>query len=187
MNKQQFLFILQNHLAVLSEDERKELLTDYESHFIHGLQNGKTEEQIAQGLGDPFQLVKEILGDRSPTQDPQIKMYSKKPVTITRNIFVYTGLFFINIIVIPVLLGLWSGWVGLSAGAIAAVLSPLMLIPEYLINHVFSMAKLFATIAGIGIGLWLFIAVNVTYKWLITISKSFIQWNINISKGGKTN
>ncbi|WP_438350232.1 HAAS signaling domain-containing protein [Paenibacillus sp. FA6] len=183
MNKQQFLFILQNHLTPISEDERKDLIADYESHFIHGLQNGKTEEQIAQELGDPFELVKEILGDRFTIQDPQIQVYHKKSISITRNIFVYIGLFFINIIIIPLLIGLWSGWIGLCAGTLGALLSPLLLIPEYLINHEFSVAKLFASIVGIGIGIWLFIAVKFTYTWLVNISRSYLQWNIKITKG----
>ncbi len=69
MNKRQFLFILQNHLTSITNEERQELINDYESHFTYGLQNGKTEEQIAHDLGDPFELVREILGDRFTIQD----------------------------------------------------------------------------------------------------------------------
>jgi uncharacterized membrane protein len=186
MNKQQFLFIMHNHLAPISEDERNDLLTDYESHFIHGLRNGKTEEQLAHELGDPFELVKEILGDRLAIQDPQIIINNIKPVSITRNVFVYIGLFFVNIMIIPLLIGLWSGWLGLCAGTLGGLLSPLLLIPEYLINHEFSITKLFATIVGVGLGIWLYIVVKFTFKWLVLISKSYLQWNIKVSKGGNS-
>ncbi|MNP53686.1 hypothetical protein D3C76_1481810 [compost metagenome] len=103
---------------------------------------------------------------------------------MTRNIFTYIGLFFINIVIVPLLIGLWSGWIGLCAGALGGLLSPLLLIPEYLLNHEFSVAKLFATIAGMGFGVWLYIVVKITFKWLLTISKSYLHWNKNIAKGG---
>lgn len=182
MNKKQFLFILQNHLTSITEEEKQELMADYESHFTYGQQNGKTEEQIVLELGDPFELVKEILGDRFTIQDPYI--FTKKPVSITRNIFVYIGLFFLNIVIVPLLIGLWSGWIGLCAGSLGALVSPLLLIPEYLINHEFSIAKLFASIACMGIGIWLFIAVEYAFKGLKKISTTYLKWNINITKGG---
>lgn len=186
MNKKQFLFILQNHLTSITDEERKELIADYENHFSDGMQSGKTEEQIAHELGDPFELVKEILGDRFTIQDPYINpITTKKPASVTRNIFVYIGLFFINIVIIPLFIGLWSGWLGLCAGSLGALVSPLLLIPEYLINHELSIPKLFATIAGMGVGLWLLIAVMFTYRGLKFITKSFIQWNNTISKGGR--
>jgi len=184
MNKKQFLFILQNHLTSISEVERNELLTDYESHFTYGIQNGKTEEQIAHELGDPFELVREILGDRFTIQYPYVN--TKKTVSDPRNIFIYIGLFFLNIVVVPLLIGLWSGWIGLCAGTLGALLSPLLLIPEYIINHTFSVAKLFASIAGIGIGLWLLITVIFTYKGLLNMSKSYLKWNSNIITGGNS-
>lgn len=170
----------------MSDEERKELIVDYETHFSDGLKNGKTEEQIAHELGDPFELVKEILDDQFTIEDPLINIRNtKKPVSITRNIFVFIGLFFINIVIIPLFIGLWSGWLGLCAGSFGALLSPLLLIPEYIINHEFSVAKLFATIAGMGVGLWLLIAVMFTFRGLKFITKSFIQWNSTISKGGR--
>jgi uncharacterized membrane protein len=182
MNKKQYISILQNHLTSLSAVERNELLTDYESHFTYGMENGKTEEQIAHDLGDPFELVKEILGDRFTIQDPYVN--TKKTVSAPRNIFIYIGLFFLNIVIVPLLIGLWSGWIGLCAGTLGALLSPLLLIPEYIINHTFSVAKLFASIVGIGLGLWLLIAVMFTFKGLLNMSKSYLKWNMNISREG---
>ncbi|OAB41447.1 DUF1700 domain-containing protein [Paenibacillus glacialis] len=182
MNKQQFLFIMQNHLTSITEVERNELLNDYESHFTYGMQNGKTEEQIAHELGDPFELVREILGDRFTIQDPHTS--TQTTVSLTRNIFIYIGHFFINIVIVPLLIGLWSGWVGLCAGSIGLLLSPLLLVPEYFINDTFSVAKGFAAVTAMGFGLWMTIAVMFTFKGLATISRSYLNWNINITKGG---
>ncbi|MGM7692800.1 HAAS signaling domain-containing protein [Staphylococcus saprophyticus] len=35
-------------------------MNEYDTHFYSGLQEGKTEEQIADELGNPRQLAKEL-------------------------------------------------------------------------------------------------------------------------------
>lgn len=180
MNKNQFLSSLHHHLVSLAPTERNELMADYESHFIHGLQNGKTEAQIANELGDPIELAKDVVGDRTTAQD----VHTARESSITRNLFVYVGLFFANIVVVPFLIALWAGWIGICAGALGLLLSPLLLIGEYVINHDFYVSKLFASIAMMGIGIWLFIAAKFIMAGLLSITKSYGHWNTTIAKGG---
>ncbi len=61
MNKEQFLRELSNQLRKLPEEERKDILFDYEEHFQFGIEEGKTELEIIKGLGSPKVIAKELL------------------------------------------------------------------------------------------------------------------------------
>lgn len=61
MNKEQFLKELSNQLRKLSEEERKDILLDYEEHFQFGIEEGKTESEIIKGLGSPKAIAKDLL------------------------------------------------------------------------------------------------------------------------------
>lgn len=63
MTKAEFLQTLERELHKLNEHERKEILYDFEEHFAAGFEEGKTEDEIAQELGNPKMIAKEILAD----------------------------------------------------------------------------------------------------------------------------
>ncbi len=60
MNKKDFLDILGKGLSNLPEQDRKEILYDYEEHFNIGSENGKSEDEISVSLGNPTTLAKEF-------------------------------------------------------------------------------------------------------------------------------
>lgn len=60
MNKNEFMAKLTSSLSSLSEDDRRSILNDFEEHFIAGLAQGRTEEDIAASLGDPVAIAKEF-------------------------------------------------------------------------------------------------------------------------------
>ncbi len=49
MSKEQFLKELSSHLRKLPDEERKDILFDYEEHFQFGIEEGKTESEIIKG------------------------------------------------------------------------------------------------------------------------------------------
>jgi uncharacterized membrane protein len=53
-----FLARLERCLKHMDAQEKQDILQDYREHFDIGLSSGKTEEQIAQALGEPEQLAK---------------------------------------------------------------------------------------------------------------------------------
>lgn len=61
MTKDQFLKQLRAGLQKLSIEEQQDILHDYEEHFFNGLEEGKTEAEIAASLGSPQQISKELL------------------------------------------------------------------------------------------------------------------------------
>lgn len=60
MNKIEYLSALKDALKDIDESVMKEIVSDYEEHFQVGIENGKTEEQICEDLGEIEDLVKEI-------------------------------------------------------------------------------------------------------------------------------
>lgn len=56
MNKSEFIAAMEQRLLRLPKSERDEILNDFEVHFVNGLAEGRTEEEISAELGDPAEL-----------------------------------------------------------------------------------------------------------------------------------
>lgn len=56
MTKSEFLSRLQRAISQLSAQEQMDIINDYEEHFRIGLEEGKTEGEIAEQLGSPEEL-----------------------------------------------------------------------------------------------------------------------------------
>ncbi len=57
MTQNEFLKQLKESLEKRGVEKVSDILTDYQEHFTHGLQNGKTEEEISTKLGSPQNLA----------------------------------------------------------------------------------------------------------------------------------
>lgn len=57
MTKYEFLRILEEGLEDFPTNERNDILYDYEEHFTYGRADGKTDEEIINELGDPYEIV----------------------------------------------------------------------------------------------------------------------------------
>ena len=60
MTKAEFLDTLRRRLAGLPQSEIDELLGDYATHFADGMAAGRSEAEIAEALGDPMRLAREL-------------------------------------------------------------------------------------------------------------------------------
>lgn len=179
MNKKHFISILETRLSPLPPEEREELINDVEAHFNIGLQNGRTEEDIARELGDPFEIAREALGDRYIDMPVDVKTgYS-----MTGQIFILIGLFFCALVAVPFLLSLWSGAAAVAASAAAMLVSPLLLLVDYVYNGSYQPAKLFLSISLTGAGILLFYGVLWIFKGLLALSRGYLIWNIRLMKG----
>ncbi|MGB9978757.1 HAAS signaling domain-containing protein [Methanobacterium sp.] len=63
MNKEEYLKKLARLVKKLPEEDREDLMLDYEEHFRIGVENGRTEEEISEALGDPENVAKQIKAD----------------------------------------------------------------------------------------------------------------------------
>lgn len=61
MTKTEFLALLEQRLMVLNDDERADLLNEYEQHIEMKVESGLSEEEAISDFGDPEELVKELL------------------------------------------------------------------------------------------------------------------------------
>lgn len=94
MNREQFLRELRRRLKHLTPAAIEEILYDYEEHFSIGLQNGKTEEEIAAALGPPAQIASQYRLEkaiRKAEEAPRIH-------NLLLAIFIGMGLGFFNLI-----------------------------------------------------------------------------------------
>ncbi|WP_256719595.1 DUF1700 domain-containing protein [Paenibacillus glucanolyticus] len=102
MTKKQFISILESRLAALPPHERREFIEDVVSHFDIGMQNGRSEQEIARELGDPFEMAKEALGDRYVDMEIPVPASAGKPSSFGK-IAMGAGLFFCAMVMIPFL------------------------------------------------------------------------------------
>lgn len=113
MNKKDYLNLLRYYLRELPKIVVDDIIYDYEEHFNLGLEQGKSEEQIAEELGYPDDIAKEYLG-RDPhkaTKKTNIDFEEEVPKkkNATRNIL----LIVVGIIFAPAIIGVIAGAFGL--------------------------------------------------------------------------
>ena len=84
MRKIKFLNALEHCLKEFKVEKVDEILRDYEEYFIEGIQMGKTEEEIIQSLGDPFEIAMEYNNkskNRNIKEEKQIVKHNIKVLT----------------------------------------------------------------------------------------------------------
>ena len=123
MNKKEFMQKLKDNLIGLNQTDKREVLLDYEEHFMDGKNQGRTEEEICESLGDPREIAQEIKSQSqqsAPNNDGvNIAAY------ILGIIILSGGCIALGSLLVSVLAGAISGIFG--AVAVAAVFSNPML------------------------------------------------------------
>ncbi|MEY8350550.1 DUF1700 domain-containing protein [Bacillus cereus] len=179
MSKEQFLRELSEHLRKLPEEERQDILYDYEEHFQFGLEEGKTEAEIIKGLGSPKAITKEILALSrfdEMKKDPSAS-------NITRAVMAAIGLSLLNfIIVLGPLVAVASFIFSLWVGGVASVVAPLLVVMKIL-TGTFLWLDIFVSITFVGVGLLLCIVAYYCTKWLKNFCVSYVNWNLKMIKG----
>lgn len=76
MTRKEFLTALDQYLVTLSAEEKADIISDYEEHFRVGLENGKTEAEIAATLGSPYDVASQFLDGELPKNYQQRQNYA---------------------------------------------------------------------------------------------------------------
>ncbi len=186
MNKKEFLGRLSELTKDISEEEKKDILFDYEEHFRIGLEKGRKEEEIAASLGDPKVIAKQsrascILREAEKTTSAS---------NIMRAIFAAVGLGFFNlVIVLGPAVGLLGIFVALFAASFAitvsgaAVLFGTLLGPVFVWNVYIPFAAVVSIPLGIGLtalGLLSLIGTFYLIKFFYKLSISYLKMNLQI-------
>jgi len=186
MNKKEFLGRLSELIKDIPEEEKKDILFDYEEHFRIGLEKGRKEEEIAASLGDPKVIAKQsrascILKEAEKTTSAS---------NIIKAIFAAVGLGFFNlVIVLGPAMGLIGILVALFASAFAitisgvAVLFGTLLGPVFAWNVYIPFAAVVSIPLGIGLtalGLLSLIGTFYLTKFFYKFSISYLKMNLQI-------
>jgi uncharacterized membrane protein len=197
MNKTQYLGILEYELSNIPFSERNELLYEYEAHFIFGLQNGKTEEEISAELGNPYEIVKEMLQDRNdlqtnsyrqtpppPYYDAHAHNYKEPSSSLARTIFLSIALGFLTLVIVfPLGVSIWSVWLAFSVSSVAFIISPVLALVDYVLYGDFVPAKWYAAIGLVGVGLIFALAIKPFFNFMLKATVGYFNWMRLIVKG----
>ncbi len=67
MTRDQFISRLRAGLAGMASEAIDDIVADYQAHFDEGLAAGRSEDQVAEALGDPDRLARD-LRDAAPAR-----------------------------------------------------------------------------------------------------------------------
>jgi uncharacterized membrane protein len=180
MNKQEYIATLHRYLSSLPEDERNELLRDYEAHFVYGLQSGKSETDIIRELGDPLTLAREAIGTDFIPPPPWAPPRKDLPRLVSVSIL----LIFMNLmIVIPVGVSIWAAFISICAVVATCILAPVALVVETALYNDFMPGKLFVAIGMTGIGMLFALLVRFLGKHLASYTVRYGKWNYKTWRG----
>jgi uncharacterized membrane protein len=141
----------------MSDEERREILYDYEEHFRMGMVDGRSEEQISKSLGNPRMVGKAYAIDA--LLDESKEGGGVGAASVVRAVFASISLGFFNIIfvlgpflvIVGVMIGLWAAAAALGVSGLAVLLSPLaaVIVPGAI--SLSGMNPAFLFFAGVGV------------------------------------
>ncbi|SMC25217.1 Uncharacterized membrane protein [Clostridium acidisoli DSM 12555] len=195
MNKTEFLHILEAALSDFKDEEKKEILYDYEEHFRVGEQNGKSEYELIEELGDPNNIANQYRtsSKQENNEVPKDKKEEDNPIIVP--IIAVCGLLLFNLIfILGPYLGIVGVIIGLLCAAIAIVISGIGIIIGTILAPLFPVyINVPSGISGIGIiflgigitalGLLFLIGMWYVCKYFYRGTVKYINWNLKIIKG----
>lgn len=191
MNRDNFLESLEKSLNNIPPEEREDIIYDYEEHFRMGMEQGKSEEEIARSLGNPKNIARHYTAGYIVKQAEE----SKSTRNITKAILAIIGLSFFNIVVVlGPFLGLLGVLLGFFSTAVAITLSGLAVLFAFIAYPFFPAAFTAITISGpaniaagiflsigiIALGFLLLIAVYYLARFFYTATIAYLKLNLKV-------
>lgn len=184
MNKRNFIDEFLRHLKSLPAEEKEDIIQDFEEYFEVGQLEGKSEEEIAQSLGAPQKLAKDLHANYYVEKAKE----DHSAGNIARAIWAVIGLSFLNLILVlgpflaiaGVILSLWIIAASFIVQIVAALFKSLFR-PE-----LFHFFELFMSVTISGIGLLLLLVVYPITQYAVKLFVKYLSFNIRIVKGGAT-
>ena len=187
MNKEQYLEILKKRMKNVDKDEKKDILNEYESHFISGYKDNKDDTEIIKKLGDPVKISKEInamtainkVEKEKNIKNIFIAAFSIMSLSIF-NFISITFSFFVLLLLLPLIL----------AYVIAVpimIVSLIILLVIGVINgfDTISMHDIFEVIKGVILGIILGFMGYFVAKYFFNFLVLYLKWNMAILKKEK--
>lgn len=182
MTKNEFLKKLSSSLKNMSNSEKKDILSEYETHFISGKHDGQSEDEISKNLGNPKTIAKEI-NVAYAIKNADNKRNFKSLITA---IFSVMGLSFLNFIFIIIafflLLLLLPILLAVIISTPILIISPLLLIGVGVIKgfHQISFSDVYSVVIGFCAGLIMAVISYQMIKHLYSLLVKYLKWNLAI-------
>jgi len=115
MTRADFMGRLSRGLAGLPATEIVDITADYDAHFADGLAAGRTEAEVAEALGNPDRLARELRAEAGLKRWEE----QKNPSAAAGAVFAVLGLGAIDILILlPILMGVIGTLFGLVVAAV---------------------------------------------------------------------
>ena len=181
MNKTEYLNKLSNELGHMPYGDVKDIIQSIEEHFEEGAGEGRSEDEIAQSLGDPKELAAEF------KDGAKFKQIMKKR-KMSDSFKGPDGRGRIFVIVFNVFVGFWMWLILLAAivaafmflaadlGIVGVIVASMILgkITEFLVPFIFLVLTLLC------VAVFLVVLVILGIKYYGRGLKSYIRWNKNV-------
>lgn len=195
MNKKEFLHILEMSLSDFDDEEKKEILYDYEEHFRIGEESGKSEYELIKELGDPNNIANQYrTSNKNENNDiPRDKIEKDRPTIVP--IIVGSALLLFNLIfILGPYIGIAASIIGLFAAAIAIIISGIAmtfgmilspLLPQFISmpNGIPVFAIILFGIGMVALGLLFLIGMYFVAKCFYKVTVKYVNWNLKTIKG----
>src|SRR4030042_631838 len=189
MDKKDFIKKLSAYLSGIPEEERQDVVNDFEEHFKEGLLEGRTEEEISDSLGDPKILANQLRASILISEAEKTTSASN----ITRAVFATLGVGFFNLLfVLGPFIGIAAVLVALFACAIAVTASGIAVFFASIFGPVFSQyfvlsinpaGAIFMSMGATCFGILFFIGDICLAKLLYRMFVRYIKFNLRIITG----
>lgn len=191
MTRREFIRELDQLLIELPDKERLDILADYTELFLSGMQAGKSEEEIAAGLGSPVLIASQILNryqqvKRPPGQDPVAQPIPPRPANPTRALLVAVALGLFNLIfVLGPYFGLIAVMIFLDVAALSLLFAPILLLANLAppVSQEFWGFTIFGSLATGGLGVLMGIGMFYLTKWFFRATVAYLQLNMKLIRG----
>jgi uncharacterized membrane protein len=197
MNKQEYLGELNKLLSKLPKEDKEDIISDYEEHFVIGVEKGRTEEEISKALGNPKTIAKQIKAEYMVKKAEN----EHSAGSMIEAVLAAAGLGFFNlvfvavpaIVLVAIILTLFVLGGVMVFGGILMTLSNVLqaFLPQYNFNLQTGggiLSSLGGTLGGIGLtmlGLALLGGMAYVAKWFYGLTIKYLKLNLGIIKGRK--
>ncbi len=191
MKKDRWLKELDLALGSMEIDEKREIIRDYEEYFYDAVESGREEKEVAESLGNPKKIAKELRADYLIKETKKNMTFKN---TIRATFAILTLSFFNLTIMIGPIIALLAivftilivgvsfvgaGLVSFFVGLVVLLGFPIMLLTSPPFVAILVGLLLFS----LG-GMFVILSI-VLSKWSFKILSKYAKFNINFVKGGR--
>lgn len=188
MNQNEYMGVLERNLGNIPQEEKKDILYDYEEHFRSGVEQGMTEDEISRSLGNPRTVARQYKAGYLVKRAEN----DKSVPNIIKAIIASFGLGFFNLIVaLPIFAVMLSVLISFFAASISIIVSGIAVfigvlaqpfIPWAVSLGITARVAIPVSIGLTSLGLLMLIGSIYVSRFFYRGSIKYLKFNLNIIK-----